>query len=407
VPISNTDSVRERILEDEEKEANRQGGRPTFPVEVKGATRHLSIFKVAIHVPKYRLENGRTIRGLQEFVHQNADAEKALGDGGSAEAQEIIEKVLLSMIEKENLYQNLADEGQRDPLILTKQGYVLNGNRRLAAMRKLSRDPKFSKRFQNVDVVLLPQLDEQELSTIEMRLQMSIEGKAPYNWLDELLVIQKNIKHLKMDFERVRSAMRTTMPALNKKLLIYELVGEYLRFTNREDQYFSVEGDKQAFQTLADGIKRYESRLDLQRLLKEQAFNIILKKPKTKSVHLQITDVINVIPRLNQPKTVGSSNNTNARKDDPLAGLVTSNAKPLSPMSEVEFRERQKEVARHQQEHELNRSYNEQLKRAEDSLSILNMIDEDLARAKREKISEVLQQIEATAKKIRQIILND
>ena len=395
--LAKSDKQREFELENEEAEATRQGGRPTFSVEIKGTLKHLSIFETSIATPKYRVENGLIIRGLHEHLHEHGVDKSVMDDGGSVEAQEIVEKVLLTMISKENLVNLLEEDGQRDPLILTKQGYVLNGNRRLAAMRLLSSKPKTARKFQYVKVVLLPQLDESELSAIEMSLQMAIEGKARYNWLDELLVIQKNIKQLKMPLELVRVSMKTTAPALKDKLLMYELVSEYLTFIGKEDQYFSVEGEQQAFKTLTQGIKRYEKRNDMQAALQEKAFEIILRKPKHKSIHLQILDVIASLPDLTG-KSNGATSSESKVSSDPLVGIAGAAKTPTrKPMSDEAFEKQQAEVAALSRKRSIKEEQDRQLKRAEDALGIINAIDTDMALPNGKRIISVLRDIENRA----------
>lgn len=391
--LAKSDKQREIDLENEEAEATRQGGRPTYTVEVKGTAKHLSIFETSISTPKYRAENGRIIRGIQEYLHENSIDKSVMGDGGSAEAQEIVEQVLLTMIQKENLVKLLEEDGQRDPLILTKQGYVLNGNRRLAAMRQLSSNPKTAKAFQYVKVVLLPQLDESELSAIEMSLQMAIEGKARYNWLDELLVIQKNIKQLNMPLERVRVAMKTKLPTLKEKLLMYELVRDYLIFVDKKDQYFSVIGDEQAFKTLAKGFKKYEKRHDLQAALKEKSFEIILRRPKHKNIHLQITDVIASLPELSKT-TNGKSASGSHDANDPLSGITATSPTSIpKPMSDAAFAKQQAEVAAFARQRSVREEQARQLKRAEDALALVNSIDIEAASANSKQVVQVLREI--------------
>jgi hypothetical protein len=304
------------------------------------------------------------------------------------------------MVEEANLIDILADEGQRDPLILTRQGYVLNGNRRLAAMRKLSKDSKHAKNFQNVDVIVLPQLDEVELSSIEMRLQMAIEGKAKYNWVDELLVIQKNIQELKMPMEQIRVAMRTTIPSIQKKLLMYELVSEYLAYMSKQDLFFSVTGDEMAFKTLAQGMVRFQKRLDLQSELKLQAFEIIKRKPKHKSIHLQIVDATNSVADIQGESVAGQTNISNS--SGPLGGIATSTPqKPFTPMSDDAFSRLQQDLADHAKGAALKKETNKQLEYAESALTMVKQISVELSRNNREKIIEILKRVEEAARKAR------
>lgn len=314
-----SEEKRQAELHRAERTAKTDGGKPTYRVEVKGSPRDLPVFRVPTSWPKYRLENGRTIQNQQAKIHQNPEIAEVLQDKSSADAQAIQEEILLQMVEKEGLIDLLDAEGQRDPLILSFEGYVVNGNRRLAAMRRLQRTGRGNKDFDYVDVVMLPELAESEISAIEMRLQMAKEGKARYNWLDELLVIEKNQRDNEMSFDEIRVAMRTTRKALETKLRMLNLVREYLDAQGTPNQFFHVGQDEQAFKTLSDLMKRYESSSSVRQRIKQESFSFIAHKQPGSSVHkklLQNADRIKL--------EVATTDVPNSSKNDenPLSALL-------------------------------------------------------------------------------------
>src|SRR5207249_750042 len=84
------------------------------------------------------------------------------------------------------------DAEQTEPLLLTREGVVVNGNRRLAAMRELFREnsTQFA-RFCSVRVLILPEgITADELRRIEVRLQMTPQTLLPYEWVAEALAVR-------------------------------------------------------------------------------------------------------------------------------------------------------------------------------------------------------------------------
>ena len=84
-------------------------------------------------------------------------------------------------------------EEQREPLLITSDGVVVNGNRRLAAMRELfAQDPARFSYFAYVDcAVLSTSITPREIVEIEVRLQMRPETKLPYGWIEESIAIRE------------------------------------------------------------------------------------------------------------------------------------------------------------------------------------------------------------------------
>lgn len=73
---------------------------------------------------------------------------------------------------------------QTDDLIISADGVVVNGNRRLSAMRELLRaDPQSFGKFANVICAVLPASTTlAEILKLEIGLQMQPETKLPYEW---------------------------------------------------------------------------------------------------------------------------------------------------------------------------------------------------------------------------------
>lgn len=378
------------------------GGRPTLTVSVKGEYKHLTVFRIPNDLPKYRIENGRTIRKQKEKQNEHPALVEVFKDKSSESAQQAQEEILLEMVSEENLIDLLREEGQRDPLILTSEGYVLNGNRRLAAIRKLAEKEK-SSRFRYVDVVMLQQLPETEIATIEMGLQIAREGKAKYNWLDSLLVVERCMEELEMPFESVVKALKTNAKAVNTKQHMLSLVKEYLDHLGQSGEFFRLEKDEQAFKTLSEMLTQWKSVPTVRNRLKTEAFGLIANKLDGKSVHLQIRDLGKHIPTWETAEDATGHTKKEVDPMDPLSALEThdSTSHNVGIPSKEHSRETQMKLEMAEKKLEEQRQRNlplEQLRTVKQTLASINteIHPEKIAQVELElkKISALIQKIQ-------------
>ncbi len=274
--------------------------RRTHSIYFNGENHNIPVFKVDVNFPLFRMENGRTKRKQIEFAYKNPERAKDLDDPSSSVAQAIQQEILQEMATEADLL-DLLKQGQHEPLLLRHDGYVVNGNRRLAAMRLLHSDPqkyKVTADFSFVDVARLPSMAEKEIRRIEQRLQMSQDGKADYNWVDELLTIQSNIEDFGMTIPELAKDMNKKQSTVENQLRMLKLIDIYLDRTNKNGQYFQVDGDEQAFKTLAQGYARHEGDAAKQGLLLDLAFPVILTNQAGESKHKRIGKIVDNLPQM-------------------------------------------------------------------------------------------------------------
>ena len=217
----------------------------TETVRWRGENYHLSVIRVETSFLRYRLENGRTRRKQIEYLQNNPDAPSDLfNDPESNEAQEAQNIILLDLINEKGLKDDLLTEGQRKPAIITYDGYVLNGNRRLAALKE--------NKIQHMDCVVLPEdSNPKDLYELELDLQMARDTKAEYNWVDVLLHIRYGIEDLKEEKSNLTKKMRLGKKEIESKISMLFLVDLYLDWLNKPKQYHIVGAvDEQAFKEL-------------------------------------------------------------------------------------------------------------------------------------------------------------
>lgn len=156
---------------------------------IKGfrAEKPLDVYKINHKVFKYRITNGR-LRG-DIITDETLRGDKF--EYNSEDDQISIEKYLINnfLESHKELKALLKQNGQEVPLISRCDGVIINGNRRLAAIRSLINAPK-GKHLQEVEVVFLPKdTTELEIRKIERKLQFQATGDAPYNDFNKAILI--------------------------------------------------------------------------------------------------------------------------------------------------------------------------------------------------------------------------
>lgn len=221
------------------------------------ASKDIPLFKVPIGFPKYRLKNGRTLAAQAEHLASDGKipADLFRKDEEAIEAQSAQHKILLKMVDEKGLLATLRKQGQREPIILDSNGFVVNGNRRLCAMRKLHIEDV--RDFSSIEIALLPAATDEEISDLEISLQVAPDVKADYKWytLGMMLRIQQQ------DFQHDIGTIAKTFHMKNsdvERSIAMLLVGEnYLAKRQKKGLYHLLDGREFAFKQIIECRKKF------------------------------------------------------------------------------------------------------------------------------------------------------
>lgn len=150
----------------------------------------------------YRVDNGRLLARLHErLAHQPQRLRQLAEQESEPGTQELLHELLVEKARdpKGPILQELERLAvQTEPLLVDADGVVVNGNRRLAAMRwLLAVDAQRFARFQQpMAAVLPPEVERADLEFIEAALQMAPETKLAYGWLDRRLKLREQREQL-------------------------------------------------------------------------------------------------------------------------------------------------------------------------------------------------------------------
>ncbi|MCA8021974.1 ParB/RepB/Spo0J family partition protein [Burkholderia metallica] len=213
------------------------------------STKHdLPIIRVGIDLPVYRMENFRTYTDQHEYIAKEKKNANFFATGQEIESVQQIQHELLTKLAKKGVADSvvpvidvLQKEGQREPILITALGVVVNGNRRLAALRELSKT--------HVDAMVLPaDASADEIVDIEASLQGRPETKLDYDWIGDgqliarLIGMSRSPKQVADQLRRSEKDIKNSLQALSEADLYLKewahAEGEYRRITDDAEQFF-------------------------------------------------------------------------------------------------------------------------------------------------------------------------
>lgn len=233
----------------------------------EGVPTQLKIVRLPLDVPVYRMENGRTQTKQLAFLSEKKDLPSDYFSAGQENnvAQQTQHRILHAFAQEGGdsvtpIKDELARSKQTEPLLISPSGIVVNGNRRLAAMRELySESSADYPTFSGVDCAILPQLTAEQEDDVEIDLQMRPETKLPYGWIDEAMKIRKRIGK---DEDKLARRMRKKTKDLRKAVSALQYAEIYLQDWRKDPlNYALVEPGEQFFGDLVGRMQKKEGQL--------------------------------------------------------------------------------------------------------------------------------------------------
>ena len=212
----------------------------------------------------YRMENFRTFTEQQTYLAREKKMPGFFAGGQENESVQQVQHDILAQLARKGegdsvvpVIDVLRTAGQREPLLITNRGVVVNGNRRLAAMRELlAEDGAAFQEFNYIYCMVLPgDATAEEIVDIEASLQGRPETKLDYDWIGDAELIKKLIglgrteKDVSAKLNRKTSEIRNSLLALTEADL-------YLKdWKKAPGEYTRVRDSEQFFKDLPDLLK--------------------------------------------------------------------------------------------------------------------------------------------------------
>jgi hypothetical protein len=188
------DIIQQRI------KANLDEGRPARSERLKigNEFKSLPVISMPTSLIYFNPHNHR----LSAQIKDSNLSDEVFNDPFSEKSQNLILQLLAKTDDFGKLKGELKDLGQRDPGLIMRDGLLVNGNTRCAALRTLGNEGVASAK--TMDVAVLPEgITEVDISDIEMELQMLKLTHQRYTFANELLFMESYRRSGKSDQELV------------------------------------------------------------------------------------------------------------------------------------------------------------------------------------------------------------
>ena len=221
----------------------------------RGSNIDLPIVSVKINLPVYRIGNRRTKTLQEEYLanHPGLANDFFSVDSDSIAVQESQDEILRGLIADKDLYDVFTNPKvqQDEPIICTREGVVINGNRRLCAWRKLYEEDRVKySHFESIEVMLLPEdADENDINNIERDLQIKRAIKAEYSWHARALMIKMDYEKVG-SYEELRQMYDMSRSELDLAMECYSYAKTYLESIGRQGYWSLVDKHEFAFQKI-------------------------------------------------------------------------------------------------------------------------------------------------------------
>ena len=227
--------------------------------EYRGKYRPLKIIEVPIELLVYRIENIRTKSLQKQWLVSHPDCGKDFftNNHGSIEVQEAQHQILTSLAGKEGLLDAFRKGKlqQKEALIITDDGIVVNGNRRLCVWRTLYYSDRIKyDYFQSVRVAVLPDHDPQGIYDLEVALQIHSDMKAEYAW-HSIAADYKEKVDQGVDLLKFAQKQGKSPDEINRLIECYDYAEQYLESINHTDEWSLVDKQEFAFRQIVSSRK--------------------------------------------------------------------------------------------------------------------------------------------------------
>lgn len=261
-----TQAPHERLEIIAEAEKNSKESYPFY--EYQNTRTDLPIIRIDSGLPIYRMANYRTRVAQLKYIHDQKCTDDFFSAGQENDSAQQAQHEILTVFAKRGkgessispIMTELESESQRDPLLITSSGVVVNGNRRLAAIRELFTDrPGEFKHFSHVDCAVLPSnVTAEEIREIEVRLQMRPETRLPYGWIDQAIAIREMYEAQKSD-DYISELLKKKPKECQRSARALTEVDIYLKeWVHEAGEYQLVEDAEQFFNDLAKALENIE-----------------------------------------------------------------------------------------------------------------------------------------------------
>lgn len=226
----------------------------------RGNNQSMPVISVRLSLPIYRVGNRRTKTLQEEYLVKHPDLPKSFfaEDVDSVAVQVAQDEILRDLIRDKDLYgvfQNPKVQ-QDETIICTRDGVVVNGNRRLCAWRKLfMEDPSKYAHFESIEVMVLPEdTEEPDINNIERDLQIKRAIKSEYAWHAKASMYQADLETVG-SMDALADVYEMSKSDLQGAIDCYKYARNYLALIGRPGEWSLIDKHEYAFKKIISTLR--------------------------------------------------------------------------------------------------------------------------------------------------------
>lgn len=236
-------------------------------VTINGKTEHFQGYRLPRKYVLYNVQNGRYASTYPILLKKNGGREL---DSSIKNDRKMIMEHLLSLYPDKNdrTIASLKQDGQEKLGIITQDGILIDGNRRMACITdcyESTKDPKFN----FIDVARLDRpISDSDRFDCEVRVSMGMDSKVDYGPIDKLIKLDKGKKFGKSNLELANLMYGMTEKDVENDLEKLDKMKTYLRTYYGDDEDFTPLQDIDVhFSEMSeiDSVKGYDDLDDEQK----------------------------------------------------------------------------------------------------------------------------------------------
>ena len=307
--------------------------RLVVPIVLKEERKEIPVYRLPIELLYYNIRNGRFAAEYKSLVKKHGGELKAEDPNDAKKIKDLL--LSLDPSETSVTYDDIKVRGQWVPGIITEDGYVIDGNRRMAIITKLFEDTADGK----FKYLLVGKPDEQiypdDLWKLEASIQLGKDQIVKYGPINELIKLQEGVSAGISTKEIAKTLYGIDdVSEIEEKLDRLELIKEYLNFIDQPDDFEVAKGYHEHFIRLQEIIaaeKKMGTEPDLRVTIKQIVFQLILDGIQ----HLQLRDIkkmvrLHLIDSINELKKAKEYSKPK-KSEDKKVGLDEQVEKTIDP----------------------------------------------------------------------------
>jgi hypothetical protein len=223
----------------------------TYPLNIKGIKEYLPVVRVD---PQLLLLNPLNHR-VNAQLTDSRKKEAVMANPNGAESQNIIRQMLMKTEQYKALKDQLSVLDQREPGVVTREGLLVDGNTRVAALMDLG------KRY--VEVAVLPKnVTAADVLDIELTLQMEELVKQEYTFTNSLLFMENFLSKggSKKELARRKGWTRGGERKVELQLRLLQIIEEVRHLSDPSVPYETFDNKEQH---LKDLISDYDNLINV------------------------------------------------------------------------------------------------------------------------------------------------